>query len=112
MRGAVLGAVFAALAAAGSSAALAPPEVTVVGAQFVPPALAVPRDTTVTFTSIEPFLHHIVVGDDGAFWGHLYPTNDPNAPHTFTHTLTAPSGAVLLYHCSLHATQHGAIIVT
>jgi plastocyanin len=71
---------------------------------FTPAELTVPLGATVTWTNRHP-ANHDVVADDGTFASPLLGTGE-----SFSFTFTA--AGEFPYHCSIHASMQGTIIVT
>lgn len=80
--------------------------ITIKNFAFSPATMTVKTGTTVTWTN-EDGAPHLVVADAGAPVSFMSPSLSPGAsyPFTFTQAGTYP------YHCSIHPTMKGTIIV-
>jgi plastocyanin len=70
---------------------------------FVPPSLTVAVGTTVTWTN-DDYYTHTVTSDAGVF-----NSSDVAPGSSFTYTFN--SAGTFSYHCSIHPTMHGTIVV-
>lgn len=70
---------------------------------FTPSTLTVSAGTTVRFTNNDSVTHDIVANNNSFNSGHLAPGS------SFTHTFT--QAGTYQYHCSIHPTMRGTIVV-
>ena len=89
--------------AATTTAAAAGNQVDIQGTAFHPGELTVATGTTVTWTNQDAFTH-TTTSNDG-FWDQSLGNGE-----TFQFTFDTPG--TYAYHCSIHSSMHGTIIVT
>ncbi|HKE99467.1 MAG TPA: cupredoxin family copper-binding protein [Actinomycetes bacterium] len=87
----------------GGGGAAAGTAVAIDGFQFSPATLKVKRGRQVTWTNKQS-VAHTVTADDGAF--------DRSMPAGATFSLAFPKAGSFAYHCSIHPTMHGTIVVS
>ena len=90
-----------------------PPPVSVIiqGFAFSPASVTVPRGTTVTWTNRDPASHTIVNDGTSMFGaGQKFSSTPIGSGQSFSFTFT--EAGTYPYHCGIHTTMHGTIIVT
>ena len=93
--------------ASSSSAAAAPAATDAVAIQnyaFGPHTITVRAGTTVTWTQQDEDSHTVTADDNS------YSSQPMSFGQTYTHTFAAPG--TYTYHCSIHPTMHGTVVVT
>jgi plastocyanin len=83
----------------------APVAVTIQNFLFSPASVTVPRGTTVSWTNLDPSQHTVTSDVSGKFSSGILMTGQTFS-FTFTETGSYP------YHCGVHPTMHGTVIVT
>jgi len=89
----------------------APVAVTIQNFAFGPPAVTVPKGTTVTWTNQDPTTHTIVsdaTSQKGA--GQVFMSNPLGRGQSFSFTFT--ESGTFPYHCGIHPSMMGTITVT
>jgi plastocyanin len=89
----------AAVGAAGAS-------VTINNYQFTPRSIAVLPGTTITWTNRQADDNHTVTSDTGVFDSGAIKKADG------TFSLTFSTAGTFAYHCTLHSTMHGTVVVS
>ncbi len=79
-------------------------EVQIQGMTFMPSTLTVTQGTTVTWTNNDS-VNHTVTGDNGG------PASD-TLIHGATYSYTYATAGTFTYHCTIHPTMIGKVIVT